>query len=167
MKNEIQDAVGTLVGMPLWSLGRAADLAWFQFGSRRSVKDWKEKEKVGDYALHVQCPWRITLGESVVIGRGDIFCRPEEREEPTPADFDWQKSNRFDRIVRQLFEKESLQFMVQAVQAGNAGNLYIELEDGYQLERFPHDSESGEHWRFFKPYIEGSHFVVTGKGLET
>jgi hypothetical protein len=45
MKNDIQNAVGVLVGMPLWSLGRAADLAWFEFGSRRTVKDWKGKKK--------------------------------------------------------------------------------------------------------------------------
>jgi hypothetical protein len=37
MKDDIQNAVGVLVGMPLWSLGRAVDLAWFEFGSRRTV----------------------------------------------------------------------------------------------------------------------------------
>jgi hypothetical protein len=135
MKNAIQNAVGVLAGMPLWSLGRAADLAWFEFGSRRTVKGLKGKEKeVGDYALHVQCPWRIRLRNSIVVGRGDIFCTPEETNEPTPADFDWQKGNRFDRLVLKLFQNESRQFMVQAVEAGDAGSLAIELEDGYKLE---------------------------------
>ena len=166
MKNDVQNAVGALVGMPLWSLGRAADLAWFEFGSRRTVKDWKGKEKeVGDYALHVQCPWRIRLGDSIVVGRGDIFCTPEETSEPTPADFDWQKANRFDRVVLELFQNESRQFTVRAVESGGAGSLTIELEDGYQLEIFPHDSESDEHWRFFQPQTEEPHFVVSGKTL--
>jgi hypothetical protein len=45
MKNAIQNVVGVLVGVPLWSLGRAADWAWFEFGSRRTVKGWKAKRK--------------------------------------------------------------------------------------------------------------------------
>jgi hypothetical protein len=163
MKNDIQNAVGVLVGLPLWSLGRAADLAWFEFGSRRTVKGWKGKDKeVGDYALHVQCPWRIRLGNSIVVGRGDLFCTPEETTEPIPADFDWQKGNRFDRIALGLFQNESHQFTVQAVEAGEAGSLAIVLEEGYQLEIFPHDSEANEYWRFFKPQTEEPHFVVSG-----
>lgn len=167
MKEDIQNAVRVLVGMPLWSLGRAADLAWFQFGGRRIVRGRQSKEKeVGDYALHVQCPWRIRLGDSILIGRGDIFCTPEESNEPTPADFDWQKRNRFDRIVLELFQNESRQFTVQTVMAGKAGSLAIGLEGGYDLEIFPHDSESDEHWRFFKPSTEDQHLVVSGKTLK-
>jgi hypothetical protein len=167
MKDEIQNVISVLVGMPLWSLGRAADLAWFQFGGPKVVKGWqgKEKKEVGDYALHVQCPWRIRLGHSIVVGRGDIFCTPEEANEPTRSDFDWQKGNRFDRVVQELFKNESRRFIVQTVEAGEAGSLAIGLNDGYKLEIFPHDSESGEHWRFFKPHTEEHHFVVTGKTL--
>jgi hypothetical protein len=161
MKNKIQNAVNVLVGLPMWSLGRAADLVWFEFGNRRTVKGYKGEEKeVGDYALHVQCPWRITSAESILIGRGDIFCTPEETNEPTPADFDWQKGNRFDRIVQQLLAHESRRhFIVQAVEAGGAGSLAVEFEYGYTLETFPHDSESGEHWRFFKPFTDEPHLV--------
>jgi hypothetical protein len=167
MKNAIQNAVDVIVGLPLWSLGRAADLAWFEFGSRRSVKGWKGEEKeVGDYALHVQCPWRIRLGDSIVVGRGDIFRTPEETNEPTPTDFDWQKGNRFDRVVIELFQNESRQFTVQVVEAGEAGGLSIVLEGEYKLEIFPHDSESDEHWRFFKPYTEEPHFIVSGETLQ-
>jgi hypothetical protein len=58
------------------------------------------------------------------------------------------------------------QFTVQAVEAGDAGSLAIGLEDGYKLELFPHDSDSDEHWRFFKPHTEEPHFVVSGKTLQ-
>ena len=73
--------------------------------------------------------------------------------------------NRFDRIVQQFLNHESRQFMVEAVQAGEAGTLGVDLENGYTLSIFPHDSESGEHWRFFKPYTEEPHRVFRGKGL--
>jgi hypothetical protein len=168
MTNEIQKALSVLVGLPLLSLGRAVDLAWFEFGSRKTVKGPRGDEReVGEYALHVQCAWRITSGDSIVTGRGDIFCTPEETDEPTPSDFDWQKGNRFDKIVQQLFRNETRQFMVQDVAVGEAGSLAIRLEHGYQLEVFPQDSESGEHWRFFKPFVQGEpHLVVSGRSLK-
>ncbi len=157
-----------LVGPPLWALGRAADLAWFEFGNHRTVATHSGKEKqVGDYALHIQCSWRITRGDKIVTGRGDIFCTPEESDEPLPSDFDWQKGNRFDRIVGVIFDHDSREFTVQSIQAGEAGNLAIMLEDGYKLEVFPHDSESGEHWRFFKPCSEEPHLVFSGIGLHS
>jgi len=68
--------------------------------------------------------------------------------------------------VLDLFQNESRQFTVQTVEAGDAGSLAIELEGGYTLEIFPNDSESDEHWRFFKPHTEEPHFVVSGKTLQ-
>ena len=78
-----------------------------------------------------------------MIGRGDIFCTPEESNEPLPPDFDWQKGNRFDRIAKELLQNESRKLAVQKVNAGDAGSLTIALEDGYKLEVFSQDSESG------------------------
>jgi hypothetical protein len=165
--DEIEQALSVLVGLPLWALGRAVDLVWFEFGGRRTVKTWKgTKKEVGDYALHVQCAWRIKLNDRIVIGRGDIFCEPEESDEPVPADFDWQKSNRFDRIAAELLQNESRQLMVRRVDAGDAGGVTVLLDDGYKLEIFPQDSGIGEYWRFFKPATEEPHLVFSGKGLE-
>ena len=160
--------MSVLVGLPLWAVGRASDLAWFQFGSRKTVRGWKGDEReVGDYALHVQCAWRITMQDKIVTGRGDIFCTPTETSEPTAPDFDWEKGNRFDRVVRELFQDGLHQFLVQSVRVGTAGSLSIALEGDYKLELFPHDSETEEHWRFFRPYSEEPHLVFSGKGLRT
>jgi len=62
-----------------------------------------------------------------------------------------------------VFPERVAPFTVQTVEAGEAGSLVIALEEGYNLEIFPHDSEGDEHWRFFKPQTEEPHFVVTGK----
>ncbi|HTW32771.1 MAG TPA: hypothetical protein VMD76_13910 [Candidatus Sulfotelmatobacter sp.] len=166
-KNEIENSMTALVGLPLWAVGRAADLAWFQFGSRRAVKGWKGEEKiVGEWALHVQCPWRITRAETIVTGRGDIFCTPEETNEPTPADFNWEKGNRFDRIAEQLFGDGSHEFSVQCIELGDAGAIEIRLEHDYKLQVFPQDSESAEHWRLFRPYVDERHLVFSGRGFQ-
>jgi hypothetical protein len=166
MENKIQEALSVIVGLPLWAVGRASDLAWFEFGSRRTVQGTKGVKEVGDYALHVQCAWRITQADKIVTGRRDIFCTPTEAIEPTSDDFDWQRDNRFDRMVKQLFQNESRQFQVQSVHAGEAGSFTLALEDGYKLDVFPQDSESGEHWRLFKPYSEEPHLVFSGNGLQ-
>jgi hypothetical protein len=164
--SEIESALGVLIDLPLWAVGRAVDLAWFEFGTRRSVRGFKGVEKeVGDYALHIQCAGRITRDDRVVLGRGDIFCTPNESDELSPPDFDWQKGNRFDRVAKDFLGTKSHQLSVLTVRGGEAGSVRIELERGHVLEIFPQDSESGEHWRFFKPFTKEPHFVFSGKGL--
>jgi hypothetical protein len=67
VREQIQNALDVLIGEPLWSSGRAADLEWFHFGQRRTVKGFRgEAKEVGAHALHVQCAWRIL----VAFGRG-------------------------------------------------------------------------------------------------
>jgi hypothetical protein len=166
---QVQKALEVLIGEPLWSSGRAADLEWFQFGQRRSVKDARGGTKeVGEYSLHVQCAWRIRHEDQVIVGSRDLYYPPEETDDP-PGDFDWdvQGANRRDKRIAQLFANETRQFLVRQVEVGAAGSFTIVLDDDYALDVFPQDSLRGEHWRIFKPYLEGPHFVVTGKGLDT
>jgi hypothetical protein len=168
VKCEIETALTVLVGKPLWSSGRAVDLEWFEFGARKPATDSHGKPtEVGEYALHVQCAWRITHDEQVVVGSRDLFYPPQETEDDVP-DFDWEQSpNRRDARVAELFKNETRQFVVQRVEVGDAGAFTLVLNDGYALDVFPHDSLSTEHWRLFQPRVAGPHFVVTGKGLET
>ena len=52
----------------------------FHFGQIKTVKDGT----IGEYALHVQCPWRIEGPQGIVTGRSDLW-EPTEAD----ADFDW------------------------------------------------------------------------------
>ena len=168
MKKQVQHALEVLVGQPLWSSGRAADLEWFQFGPRRTVTGARGTTKeVGEYALHVQCAWRIRRGDQVIVGARDFYHSPDENDSSV-EDFDWQAlgANRRDHRIQELFQNETRQFMVREVRAGEAGSFTLILDHGYALDVFPDDSLSGEHWRIFKPSAEEPHFVVTGKGIE-
>ena len=140
---------------------------WFQFGPRRTVTGARgQKKEVGEYALHVQCAWRIRQGDRIVVAARDLYHPPEENA--PLQDFDWQVlgGNRRDARIQELFQNETRQFFVREVQAGEAGSFTLILDDAYALEVFPNDSLSGEHWRIFKPSAEEPHFVVTGKGIE-
>ncbi len=153
--------------MRLWAAGRAADLAWFHFGQRRTVKDFRGNPKeVGEYALHLQCAWRIVRGEEVVVGSRDLYYPAGCTSPEVPPGFQWdvQGANRLDERLQQFLATAELR--VSDVKAGDAGSLKIFLGNDVCLEVFPDDSFDTEHWRFFRPYLDEPHFVVSGSGME-
>jgi hypothetical protein len=168
-RKQIETATKVLIGEPLWGCTRAADMACFQFGQRRKAMGQNGREKeVGDHALHVQCPWRITQGDQVVVGRQDLYYPAEYAEDNSlPTDFDWDHDpNRHDKLLASLFGNEAQGFVVQQIEVGTAGSFRIILRSGFSLEVFPSDSLRGEHWRLFEPDKDRPHFVVTGNGVE-
>jgi hypothetical protein len=167
MREQVQKALNVLVGEPLWSSGRAANLEWFEFGQRRTVNGARgDAKEVGEYALHVQCAWRIRHGDQVVVGSSDLYV-PAEETDNEQKDFNWdlQGANRRDKRIADLFQNETRQFLVKQVQVGAAGSFTIILDGDYALDVFPDDSVRDEHWRIFKPSSEAPHFVVSGSGL--
>lgn len=108
MRKQIQEALNVLISQPLWSSGRAADLEWFEFGQRRTVRDSRGEKEVGDYALHVQCAWRIRQGDKIVVASRDLYSPPEESDH-RPRDFNWdvQGANRRDKRITELFSERN------------------------------------------------------------
>lgn len=114
MKARIEKATAPLIGKALWRCTRAADLAAFQFGQRRSVTDnYSGTVQVGEYALHVECAWRISREDRVVVGSRDLYYPADPRIEDPLPDHDWDKvPNRRDELIRLLFEDGKREFMV-------------------------------------------------------
>ena len=57
-------ALAPLRGLSVWAAGAAADLLWLQLGAAHSVVAQVgpargEPRLVGEYALHLQCPWHL------------------------------------------------------------------------------------------------------------
>ena len=162
-----------LIGKPLWRCTRAADMACFQFGGRnKRSRDGKEFE-VGDYALHVQCSWRIIRGDEILVGREDLF-EPEEPAHNVESYFDWQKANLQDARLKSLFMDGNRQFAVVGTALRAAGNLGILFDDELRLEVFPDSSvrrDDMEHWRLFVPSADHNvavttpHIIYSGLGL--
>jgi hypothetical protein len=155
-------------GKRLWGYGRAADMVTFQFGSRTKKQSLLNKDvEVGEFALHIQCAWRIRTGNRTTVGRQDLYYPEDlidERQE-IPADFDWdQQPNRCGRLLRSFFKDGKRELVVKRVEHGAAGSLCIELEQESFLEVFPDNSLPGEYWRLFNPGNDHSHVVMTGAG---
>jgi hypothetical protein len=154
-----------LVGKPLWTCRRAADMATFQFGRRIQVRahDGRSKE-VGEYALHVQCDWRVVKRNAILVGSRDLYYPAGYvGGGDIPVQFNWDRdANRRDELLRALFADETKSFTVRKVVVGNAGACLIELEDDISLEIFPDDSSEDEHWRVFATQDSTKEIVIGG-----
>jgi hypothetical protein len=168
MKAQIERAASVLTGRSLWTFRRTADLAVFQFGEKRQVKTFHgETVEVGEYALHIQCAWRLSQGDRVITGNGDLYDPVVIQSGKSDPNFDWKKQpTRVDELMQSLFENGTRQFIVQRVEVGVAASLCIHLEREFILQIFPNYSGSDEYWRFLKPGKDEPHFVVTGNGIE-
>jgi hypothetical protein len=67
----ITQSLEQLVGLPLSIARDAAAMKNFQFGGIRPHPSGKGT--VGQYALHLQCPWRIIATDGIVTGSSDYY----------------------------------------------------------------------------------------------
>jgi hypothetical protein len=166
MEQMEQDDV-PLAGKECWGWGRAADLASFQIGQQRTVIDDKGKTKtVGQFALHIQCPWRIVQGEKLIVASGDLYYKPDESA--PGSDFNWEPlgANRRDINLDRLFAAGE-PLVIRDFRLGCAGFLRIELTKSFCIEIFPDASVDLEHWRLFQPYTDSPHTVARGGSVKT
>ncbi len=169
-KEEIEQTLQVLVGMPLSGSHRAADLQGFMFGKQiESVKRDGYVVMSGEYGLHIQCAWRIVQGATIAVASHDLYYAAGDDPYKGHEDFDWdvEGANRCDERIAALFATWTYDPpVVEAVEADIVGSLRISLTQQYTIGIFPFDSLEGEHWRLLPNSPKRNHFVVTGKGIE-
>ncbi len=169
MKIQVEDALKVIIGKIFWGAGRAGEIQWFQFGNKQVIVTERETIKeVGEYALHVQCAWRITSPKGIFVGSQDKYLPANDSNEQAD-DFDWDQPgvNRCDDRISMLFNgRESHTLLVKNVSADSYGGFCLNLSDNFSIEVFPDLSLDDECWRLFQPYKNGPHFIVTGEGIE-
>lgn len=193
----IEEKLQALIGLSLWDCGRAVDLQWFALGGPIQIPDpWPahlEARKrgeassppprsaslreamrpgiatrtVGEYALHVQCPWRFTGPDGILTGSGDLYSPAGSEPRTILEGFDWKRPGvtRLDERVAALFSERGGELVVREVRADAVGGLVADLGADHTLEVFPHGTASREFWRLFRPGIDEEHFVVTSHGI--
>jgi len=157
-------AFDVLVGLRLSIVRRAADMLVVHFGEIRPHHSGRGT--VGQYALHVQCPWRFDGPLGTVTGRSDLWEYAGPGEEPE----NWHHEDGFslqdERLShffvreegKQSWVNESDRFRVSGSQQSDRGDVRLELSGGYALLVFP-AGYKGEAWRFFVPGRRGDHLV--------
>ncbi len=159
LRQQILEALAPLLGLPLSIARRAADMRTLQFGK---LVDREGGCSVGEYALHIQCSWRIEGPAGIVTGRLDLY---EPADQTAPIDWDtWQydkNPNLQDKLFQEFFEQHQTALIVKTIDADECGGAVLEFENGYKLRLFPAGTES-EDWRIFVPGDLDSHFLISG-----
>jgi hypothetical protein len=162
--SDAQNEVNKLIGLPLTSASRAAAMVMFGFGAFRDIPDDRRggMRRVADFALHVDCPWRIYNESQIVVGSQDIFYPWDSPwTEPVPVGFDWDVSgaNRCDHFF-ESFIKAHPPLIVESVAVDRFGSLHLSFSSAFGLDVFPNIGTPDEVWRLFRPGAEEPHFVM-------
>jgi len=159
-RQQVIAALSQIIGLPLTAVRRAADMRTFQFGTLRAV----DRGSVGDFALHVQCPWRIEGPDGIVTGRLDLW-EPVEDNAPIDKNWDYDKSpNLQDARLEGWLSHNELPLVVNRVESDEFGGASITFRQGFVLRLFPCGTR-GEDWRLFKPKANAPHLVIIGGAI--
>ncbi|MGX1193035.1 hypothetical protein [Metabacillus sp. SLBN-84] len=166
MRAAIEMELGKIKGLKLQYAGRASNLFWLGFGEMVQIIRRGQIEEIAEYALHIQCSWRITSDNKIVIAARDFYS-PNSKWDGLIEDFDWdiQGNNRFDERIKS-FINDNEPIIVEEIEVDDIGGFSVILSSAYKLETFPDSSEEDEHWRFFNSKEKSPHFVVSGEGIE-
>jgi hypothetical protein len=164
-RDDILAHLQPLVGLPLAHAVRAGGMRGLHFGQPRRAG----RALVGEYALHIQCPWRLDGPDGIVTGWTDLWCHPGSRA-PEGWDFDEGPNLQDERLAALLggvdepsgaYVNETEALVVEEVRCTPFGDVRIHLSGGYRLWLFPAGS-AGEHWRLLRGHTDDPHFVVEG-----
>lgn len=154
-----------LIGQTVNSIGRAADMCWISFGDLVEIENHRGKRKVGKFALHLECPWRITDGSKILLSSIDMFEPSSNYKENEDFKWDIQGNNLFDEKTKSMFlEDENI--IVQDVKLSSYYDVTIIFSNQLIFECFVNCSSKGECWRFFQPGSDKEHLIITGQGID-
>lgn len=168
LAERINTELGALLGQQFIECSRAANMQMFGFGPRHpKVNRRGEAIEVCQFALHIQCRWRLVDAAKIVFGSDDLHYPADDA---IPWDeFDWDKNpSVLDVVQREWFAQRMLvPLKVVNVCGDKYGGFRVQLDGDFALEAFPCYSrrgENSEHWRLFGHRDDGSHFVITADG---
>jgi hypothetical protein len=171
----VREELQHLIGLKLSRTALAADMRTIQFGNTQARI---RGGVVGEYGLHVQCPWRLEDDTRIITGNDDLYF-PSKRSDQLAESFDWEKGGSLqDEALRDLlggYDPDTGQIVnstnlltVDTVQTDVSGGFCLSLSGGYRFLVFVNGTQR-EAWRLFKPSKDGAeshekHFVVPLEG---
>jgi hypothetical protein len=146
LRERVSDYLACLRGTPLWACGRAADLLWLQFGRKRSAATLAGGTRyVGDYALNVQCAWRVTTPEGLASA------------------WDLPSDGQIDAGLA-AFVGTHCPAVVEESVADDRGGFKLFFIGGCTIEVIP-GRDGEEQWRLLRPGTAAQHVVLAGRDV--
>jgi hypothetical protein len=162
---QIDRCLGVLQGLPLWASNRACDLQSFQFGAQCVLPDRRGgTREVGEFALHIQCAWRISSSNGIIVGSNDRYYPRTDAETVESFEWDILGNNLCDERV-DAFIIDHCPLIVKSICSNNFGGFTLSFEEKFYLEVFPDDSRQDEYWRLFMPDSDQPHTVMSANML--
>jgi hypothetical protein len=157
------NAFDVLIGLRLSIIRRAADMLVLHFGTIRPHPSGEGT--VADYALHIQCPWRIDSPNGTLTGRDDLWAYGGPGERPANWSYEDGLSVQDQEFAGVFIRDESTRswvnesdgFGVASARQTTDGDVTLALVNGYSILVFPAGC-GGEAWRLFAPG-SGRHVV--------
>lgn len=163
MNDNIKNDLEMLKGKKLSYIGRSCELIQIGFGEMRTeISLTQKKKRISQYALHIQCPFRITKNDKILFGYSDLFISSDDLN--PIVDLDKQNSTKFDFKANE----NNLNLMNQTVldvKVTQFGDIIITLDD-IIISTFICETSGGEAWRFFETRKNKEHIVATCDGIE-
>ncbi|WP_175948057.1 hypothetical protein [Burkholderia pyrrocinia] len=150
---EVARRLSVLAGLDVTGVSHAGDMLTLHFGPLREITTRRGTTKrVGAWALHVQCFWRIEHGGEVLATRDDL----RRSEEDTK------------RVVEKLDQLlvKSERVIVNGISASPYASVRLSLSGNRIIAITPDDIAGDEDWRFFAPGTDKPHFVVEGGRID-
>lgn len=155
----VESALAAMSGERLHYVGRATDLVWVGIGRDVEVPRRGGGTRVlAEHALHLQCPWRLTLLGTPLVGASDVHRFTGSNE--------WADSElapggaAFDPVAAQLTaESASRDHRVEVIVGNDWGGISVGFTGGLVLDVLPVTTASDECWRYLRPG-DDDHFVV-------
>ena len=168
LKTNIEEVLSVLIGEPLVNSFRVCNMQCFKFGkSRKTWSKFRKKAVVTtEFNLHIDCVWRLSRRERIILAYRDYYFRPDN-DEVQRQDWDWMVANRYDERNKAFVQShKEVPLVVKKILADRIGGFRLTFTDGVVLDVFPDNSGKEEFWRFFRSGAR-KHFVVIGDGDES
>ena len=172
IETEIKRALLQLVGLQLGTIRRVADMSVWHFGTMRpapesSLPFFRDKPRgtVGEFALHIQCPWRPETNDGIVTGRSDLWEPVVPLEDSLVNDWNYERDGNLQDARIKDFLAGSSGIVAEYVELQLHGSFTIVFSSGHRLVVFSSGAK-GEAWRLFRPATDQLHFVISGGRIE-
>lgn len=158
------------MGMQLSVLHHAGSMRIFHFGEISEANEGVS----GQYAMHVQCPWRLLQGDTIITGSGDWYEPVDENIdldswEPARGGSVQEKKLRVllacpEEVSRTIINRTGKYFVKQML-ADEVGGCKVVFSENISLILFPSGSVA-EAWRLIPLDTNAPHFVVGPQGID-